>query len=246
VVTEEGEKLGNRWYLWGGEECGHPQAAESKHVKMHVFNKVWFFVLKKFQIIMPSQVRNFSWGQPLTLLTPGATVPSYITGSLSEFWVRDCLNTKRALHWTTSEQAHKIHRLSKSTATTGFSLDLRLQDCNAHEQTHCTQITVLPSPTFPSSMCGTGILQGVTFSPHKGLWSDQGHSSVGASGVGAPGSSPGGSKINMENIWFFALNKCKLLRQIKGHSMNNCDYFKIHNLCQSRPLWLLAPSKKPN
>lgn len=36
----------------------------------------------------------------------------------------------------------------------------------------------------------------------------------------------------------------KLLRQIKGNQISNCNFFNIPVFCQGRPLWLFAPDVK--
>jgi hypothetical protein len=43
-----------------------------------------------------------------------------------------------------------------------------------------------------------------------------------------------------KKIWLCALNKFKLLRQIKGDFVNCCDFFKVRNFCQGWPLSFLA------
>lgn len=48
----------------------------------------------------------------------------------------------------------------------------------------------------------------------------------------------------MKKFDFLRSTNFILLRQVNGNSITNCDFFKVHNLRQWWPLWLLAPGVK--
>jgi radical SAM protein with 4Fe4S-binding SPASM domain len=67
--------------------------------------------------------------------------------------------------------------------------------------------------------------------------------STGASGAAAPSGAVQGSgkpdrkmKVKKETIEFLRQKKFKLLSQIEGNSVNDCDVCKVRNFCQGRPL----------
>jgi hypothetical protein len=48
----------------------------------------------------------------------------------------------------------------------------------------------------------------------------------------------------MKNFYFLRSQMFKLLSQIQGSLINDCDLFKVHNICWGWPLRLLALGAK--
>jgi hypothetical protein len=56
-----------------------------------------------------------------------------------------------------------------------------------------------------------------------------------------------GGKMNISNekVFFRSIN-FKLLSQMKGNSINDCDFFKVYNFCYGTVIVIARPGRQEN